>query len=102
MDRALGMPSKTRIMSHHTNSGAVTMQITQHLHHHFTIPRIEIAGWLVGKQNRRSSGHRASRCHALLLATGELTRQMPGPVALSQLCLSGMRHTAAANIQDLQ
>ena len=50
------------------------MQLAQQLHHRFAVLRVEVAGRLVGEQDRRVAGHRPRHRDALLLAARELRR----------------------------
>ena len=64
------------------NRGQVPLaaQIRQQRKDFFAGPFIQIAGWLVGQQQGRIAHQRARDGHALLLAAGEFTRAMLGPV----------------------
>ena len=50
----------------------------EELHHRLAVLRVEVAGRLVGEQDRGLARNRASHRHPLLLAPGELAREMPG------------------------
>ena len=57
------------------------VQIEQQIGNLCTGTGVEIAGWFVGEQHRRSSDESARDRHALLFAPGELTRIMTDPLA---------------------
>ena len=48
----------------------------EQIHHRFAVARVEVAGRFVGQEDRRLAGEGARDGDALLLAAGELARQM--------------------------
>jgi hypothetical protein len=64
---------------------ALAPQVFQEHHDLVAGAFVEIAGGLVREQNSRSFDQGPGDRHALLLAAGQLRRQMPGPVAQPQL-----------------
>src|SRR5262245_17027712 len=81
MDGAVGMAGEARVVRHHADRGAVAVEVPQQLHHRVAVPRVEVAGGLVGEQDRRLAHERPRHRHALLLAARELAGQVLGAVA---------------------
>ena len=50
----------------------LAVQLGQELHDHLAVPRVQVAGGLVGEQEGRAAGDGPGHRHALLLAAGEL------------------------------
>ena len=65
-----------RIVRDHADGGAAGVQLVEHVHQRFAALRIEVAGRLVGEQDRRTAGDRARDRDELLLAAGEVARMM--------------------------
>ena len=74
-----------RIVRDHADRGAGLVQLLEQVHDGFAALRIEVARRLVGEQDERLAGDGAGDGDALLLAAGELARQM----------LRAMRHADA-------
>src|SRR6266508_1920299 len=73
---AVGVGRVARIVCHHADRRALPVQFAQQIHHGLTVLRIEIAGGLVRKQNRRLPRDGAGDSHALLLTARELRGQV--------------------------
>ena len=56
------------------------VQLLEQVHHRFAVLRVEVAGRLVGEQDRRLAAHGAGDGDALLLTAGELAGQVLGAV----------------------
>ena len=56
----------------HDRRAPPAVDIDQEIDDVAAVLTIEIAGWLVGEDNRRVVGERTGDCHALLLTTREL------------------------------
>jgi len=61
-----------RIVGHEQNGGAELVDLLEQVHHLACHERVEVAGRLVGEQERRVAGDGARDRDALLLAAGEL------------------------------
>ena len=55
---------------------AALVEIGEQRHHHRLVDRVEVAGRLVGEDQRRLVDQRPGDAHPLLLAAGELARQV--------------------------
>ena len=89
--RAIRVLGETLVVGNHANRSAALMEFAKQMHHSFAIVRIEVTGRLVRKQDRRSARKRAGNRDALLLTTGELTRQMFCPMGHAH-ALQRFRH----------
>ena len=83
VNRAIGVLGKTRVMRHHADGRAGGVQFLEQIHDRFAIARIEISGRFVREKDRRFAGQSAGHGDTLLLAAGELARQMFRAVAHS-------------------
>ena len=61
-----------RIVRHHADRGALLVQVAQQVHDRLAVVRVQVAGGLVGEQDRRVPSQPAGHRHALLLTAGEL------------------------------
>ena len=76
MDGAIGVLRKTRVVRDHADGGAAGVQFLEQIHDRFAVARIEVAGRFVRQEDGRLARERARDRDALLLAAGELARQM--------------------------
>ncbi len=76
MNGAIGVLSKTFVVSHHADRRAAGVQFFQQVHHRFAVARIEITGRLIGEKNCRFAGQGPRHRDALLLTAGKLAGQM--------------------------
>src|SRR5258706_5389242 len=76
VDAALGVPGVARIVRHHAEGGAASVQLAQELHHGLAALRSEVAGRLVGQEDQRIAGDGAGHGDTLLLPARELARQV--------------------------
>src|SRR5436190_18335277 len=76
MNNPVGVLRVTRIVSNHTDGCAAAMQLTQQLHHLFTVRRIKVTGRLIREQDARLPTNGPRHGDALLLTAGKLTGQM--------------------------
>jgi hypothetical protein len=63
--RALGVAGEARVVGDHADGGAVAVQLAQQPHHGLAVLRVEVAGGLVGEQDRRLADEAratATRC----------------------------------------
>lgn len=65
---SIGMGGITLVVSHHTYCGALLVELPEKLHHRFAVRRIQVSGWLVGKQYEGVAGHGSRDGNSLLLA----------------------------------
>src|SRR5205814_3001072 len=77
---AIGVLREPFVVRDHADGRAAGVQFFEQVHDRFTISRIEISSWFVGKENRRFAGESARDGHALLLTARKLTRQMFRPM----------------------
>src|SRR5688572_12706597 len=56
-----------RVVRHHADRGAGLVQLLEEVHHRLAVLRVEVAGGLVGQQDRRLATDRARDGDALLL-----------------------------------
>ena len=75
-DAAIGLPRDVWVVRDHQNRVACMVQLAKNFQDDLFIGFVEIAGGLVGQNNFRLIDQRAGDGHALLLAAGELRRQM--------------------------
>ena len=68
------------VRDHHDGHAAVVERL-EGLHDFDARAAVEVAGWLVGEEQRGLIDERTGDGHALLLAAGELVRMMAGPSA---------------------
>ena len=78
--RSLGMQFVSGIVRDHADRRSLFVQGAEELHHGGTIRRVQVSRRFVGQQYHRLAGHGARDGHALLLATGQLRREVRGPV----------------------
>src|SRR5579864_192243 len=83
LNAAVGESGHYGVVRHHDDRAALLMELTQQAENDFFVLRVEIAGGLVGQNNSGVVDQRSRDADALLLATGELGRQMMRPVAKS-------------------
>src|SRR5689334_6593602 len=76
VDVALRVAGVARIVGDHADGGAGAVQLMEQVHHRLAALRIEVAGRLVGEEQRRFAGDGAGNRDALLLTARELTGQM--------------------------
>ena len=76
MDGAFGVASEAAVVGNHADCGSAFVQVCQQLHHCVTVLAVEVASWLVGKQDRRRAGKRTRDCNPLLLTATQLVREM--------------------------
>ena len=69
VDGAVGVAGEAGIVRDHADRRALPVQVAQELHHGVAVLGIEVPGRLVGEQDERIAGERASYRHALLLPT---------------------------------
>ena len=94
---ALGQSRHLRIVRHHNDRVALTMQIAKKIRNDGLIGGIEIAGRLIRQQDRRIINKRPRNADTLLLAAREFTGQMLNSIAKtnpfqSSLGLGFIRH----------
>ena len=65
----------------HNRQPALVVEALEDAHHLDARARVEIARWLVGEEKLRVIHQRAGDGDALLLASGELIRMVPEPLA---------------------
>ena len=63
-------------MRDHNNSIALRVNVTEFFHDNVARAAVEVAGWLIGENNRRLRDKAASNGDALLLTTRELVRHV--------------------------
>src|SRR4051812_43685642 len=85
------MLSKTRVVCNHADGRAAGVQLFEQIHYRFSVTGVQVTGRLVRQQNRRSACQGARDCDTLLLTSGELARQMFGPMAHAY-ALQGFGH----------
>ena len=61
------VPRIARIVSYHTNRSALTVELSQQLHHCLAVCRIEVSSRLIRQQDQWVAGDCARDGHALLL-----------------------------------
>ena len=81
VDRAVGVAGKAGVVGHHDDGGTALVEFGEEVHNRFTVLRVEVTGWFVGKEHGGVSGERAGDGDPLLLTTGELGGQMLGAMA---------------------
>ena len=69
------------VRDQHDGDAALDVQALEQAHHLDAGPRVEVAGGLVGEQDRRVVDQRARNRHALLLAARQLVGMMAEPIA---------------------
>src|SRR5262245_28394972 len=72
LDLAVRVVGIARVVRDHADGRAFAVQLAQEVHDRLAVPRVEVAGRLVGEQDRGPPRERAGDRHALLLAAGEL------------------------------
>jgi len=72
MHRTHGVVRVSFIVRDHADRRAAAVQLTQQPHHSFAVLGVEVAGWFVSKQDRRSTDEGARYGNALLLTAGKL------------------------------
>src|SRR3954454_24964266 len=77
---AVGVAREARVVRDHADGRAAAVQLAQELHHRLAVLRVEVAGRLVGEEDRRLARERARTRDALLLAAGELRGIVLHPV----------------------
>src|SRR6185369_13955076 len=95
VNRTLRVPREAGIVGHHADRGPFLVQLFQQLHHRLGVPRVKVAGRLVGEQDRRLAHHRAGHRDALLLTARELRRVVLHPVRHADP-LQGLLHALLA------
>src|SRR5258707_520607 len=65
-------------MRNHADGRAASVQFLEQIHDRFAVSRIEVAGRFVSQEDGRFTGEGARDSDALLLAAGELAREMFG------------------------
>src|SRR6266567_6567772 len=95
MHFTLGMLSETRIVCHHADGCALSMQVLQQFHDCLAVPRIQVSRGLVGQQDGRLPAERARHGDTLLLAAGELRGIVPDAVSHSDT-LESFHHALLA------
>ena len=73
-DDALRVDGDVRLVRDEDDRDALLVQLLEERHHFDRRARVEVAGRLVGQDQRRLGHERAGDGHALLLAAGELAR----------------------------
>src|SRR5262245_45692989 len=76
MDAAIGVARVARVVRHHADRGARTVQLAEEIHHSFAAARIEVSSGLVREQDQRLAGDGARDGDALLLTARELAREV--------------------------
>ena len=76
VDGAVGVAREARVVGDHADGRARAVQLAQQLHHRVAVLRVEVAGGLVGEQDRGLAHEGAGHRHALLLTARELARQV--------------------------
>src|SRR5918996_3800142 len=79
-DVAAGAAQIARIVGDDHDRRTLGVELTKQLHHLGAVPRVEVAGGLVGQKHERLARHRARHRDALLLAAGELRGIVMDPV----------------------
>ena len=81
VDGALGAGGVRLGVGHHHNGGAFLIQFFQQVHHLLAVLGIEVTGGLIGEDQFRAGHDGTGDGDALLLAAGELLREVIGTVA---------------------
>ena len=68
-------------VSYHHNGSAFGVQFLQQIHHLLAVLGVEVTGRLIRKNQLRACDHGTSNSDALLLASGELLREVLGAMA---------------------
>ena len=76
VDGAVGVARVARVVGDHADGGAGAVQLAQQVHDRLAVVRVEVAGGLVGEQDRGIADERARHRDALLLAARELAGQV--------------------------
>src|SRR6202163_3858100 len=79
-DAAVGQTRYYGIVRHHDDGASLLMQFAEQAQNDFLVRRVEVAGGLVGEHDFRIVDEGAGDAYALLLASGELRRQVFGAV----------------------
>ena len=74
MDLPLGVLDVAGVMGDHADRRSIGVQPSEQFHDRPAVLRVEVAGRLVGEQDRGLSTHGSSAGNPLLLATRELAR----------------------------
>src|SRR6185295_4465399 len=80
VDRPLRVAGEARVVGDHADRRALVVQLLEQVHDLLAVARVEVAGRLVGVQDRRLADDRAGDRNALLLAARELRRVVLHPV----------------------
>src|SRR5438105_9378190 len=76
VDGAIGVFSKTGVVSDHTNCRSARVQFLQQSHHGLAVARVEVTGRFVREENGRLARERTRNRHSLLLTARKLAGQM--------------------------
>src|SRR4051794_9924179 len=83
---AVAAPGKLKVVGDDEGSEPVlSMKSLYQVKHHFCGPVVQIAGWLVGHQDRRSRNQGPGHSYSLLFASGQLSRPMMAATFQSDL-----------------
>src|SRR5262245_60075891 len=80
LDLAVRVVGIARVVRDHADGRAFAVQLAQEVHDRLAVPRVEVAGRLVGEEDRGFARERAGDRDALLLPAGELRRVVVHPV----------------------
>ena len=80
VDDALGPSDQVGVVGDHDDGPTALDEGAEELQHDLGRERVEVAGRLVGDEDRRVIGQRSGDGDALLLATGRARRQLAGLV----------------------
>jgi hypothetical protein len=90
---SVGVVREARIVGDDADGGAAGMKLAEQRHDRFAVPRIQVAGGLVGQEDGRITGHGSRDGDALLLTSRELRGVVAS--ALRHPTLSSARSTRA-------
>ena len=84
-DFTLGATRHESVMGDHDDRGALVMQLAEQVEDDLLVLLVQVAGGLIGENQLRVVDQRTRDAHALLLAAGQLARQMVSAVLQTDL-----------------